>query len=363
VKRREFLRGGAVAALSAPAIATPAIAQSSPEIKWRLTSSYAKSIDVIYGTAQMLCRYVSEATDGRFQIQAHAAGELTPSRQALDAVSSGAVECAHTPLYFYENKEASLSLGSGLPFGLNARHQLSWWNFGGGGEIVNAALKKFNVHGIPAGLSGAQMGAWFKKEINALDDLKGLRMRVGALGGPILAKVGVVPHYLGHADVYAALENGTIDAAEFICPHDDDRLGLVRVARYNYYPCWWESSGMVHMVANLDKWNALPKPYQAVLARACDAANMWMLARYDAVNPSALKRLVAAGAVVKPFPQPVIDACYRAAGEYFAEVAAKDPHFKKAFESAIAYRKEQVPWWQIGEHALDGIAINARGRV
>ncbi len=363
MKRRDFLRRGAAATLAVPAVAAPAVAQSAPEIKWRLASSYAKSIDIIYGTAQALCRYVGEATDGRFVIQPHAAGELTPSRQALDAVTSGAIECAHTPLFIYAHREASLGLGSGLPFGLNARHLLSWWNFGGGGEIVNASLKKLNVHGIPAGLTGAQMGAWFKKEINALEDLKGLRIRVGALGGPILARVGAVPHHLAHADVYAALENGTIDAAEFICPHDDDKLGLVRAARYNHYPCWWESGGMVHMVVNLDKWHALPKSYQAILARACDAANVWMLAKYDALNPAALKRLVTAGAVLRPFPQPVIDACYKAAHEHFAEVAAKDPHFRKAFESAHAYRKEQIPWWQIAEHAYDGVMINARGRA
>ncbi len=342
MKRRELLRGGVAAALSAPAVAAPAVAQSAPTIKWRLTSSYAKSIDIIYGAAQTLSRYVSEATDGGFQIKVHAAGELAPSRQALDTVSSGAVECAHTPLFLYAHKDPTLGLGSGLPFGLNARHQLSWWNFGGGAEIVNASLAKLNVHGIPAGLTGAQMGAWFKKEINTLDDLKGLRIRVGALGGPILAKVGAVPQYLAHADVYAALENGTIDAAEFICPHDDDKLGLVRVAKYNHFPSWWESGGMVHMAVNLDKWNALPKSYQSVLARACDATNVWMLAKYDAVNPSALKRLVAAGAVLRPFSQPVIDACYKAAGEHFAEVGAKDPQFKKAFDSASAYRKEQV---------------------
>lgn len=363
MKRREFLRRGAVAALAAPAVAAPAIAQSAPELKWRLTSSFAKSIDTIYGTAQMLCRYVAEATDGKFQIQAHAAGELTPSRQALDAVTSGAIECAHTPLFFYAHKDATLGLGSGLPFGLNARHQLSWLTFGGGGEIVNASLKKLNVHGIPAGLTGAQMGAWFKKEINTLDDLKGLRIRVGALGGPILARVGAVPHHLAHADVYAALENGTIDAAEFLCPHDDDKLGLVRVAKFNHYPCWWESGGMVHLVVNLDKWNALPKSYQAILARACDAANIWMLARYDAVNPPALKRLVAAGAVLRPFSQPVVDACYKAASEHFAETAAKDAHFKKAFDSAQAFRKEQIPWWQIAEHALDSIMISVRART
>ena len=147
-----------------------------------MSSSYPKSIDAIFGTAQTLCRYVAEATDNKFQIEAYAAGELTPSRQALDAVTSGSVDCAFTPLHFYFYKDPVLGVGSGLPFGLNARHQLSWWAFGGGNEIVNAALKKLNVYGIPAGSTGAQMGAWFKKEINTIEDLKGLRIRVGALG-------------------------------------------------------------------------------------------------------------------------------------------------------------------------------------
>jgi TRAP-type mannitol/chloroaromatic compound transport system substrate-binding protein len=357
------LRGGAVTALAAPALAAPAIAQSAPEIKWRLASSFPKALETLYGTAQTLCRYVEEATDRRFQIQPHAAGELTASRQALDAVTSGAIECAHTPLFFYAGKDATLGLGSGLPFGLNARQLLSWWMFAGGSELVNASLKKLNAHGMPAGATGAQMGAWFKKEIVSVEDLKGLRFRVGALGGPILARVGMQPLNLPYADVYAALENGTIDAAEFICPHDDEKLGLVRVAKHNHYPCWWESGGIVHLVANLEKWQALPKAYQAVLARACDAATLWMLAKYDSINPPALKRLVQAGAVIKPFPPPVMEAFHKAAGEHYAELAAKDPPFKKALESVNAFRKEQLAWWQIAEHAYDGFLIGARGKV
>jgi len=363
VKRRRFLQAGAATALGGPILAAPAIAQSAPDIKWRMASSFSKSVETIYGTAQTLCRYIAEATDNKFQIQAHAAGELTASRQALDAVTSGAIECAHTPLFFYAGKDATLGVGSGLPFGLNARQLVAWWTFAGGAEIVNASLKKLNAHGIPAGSTGAQMGAWFKKEINSIDDLKGVRFRVGALGGPILARVGVLPLSLAHADVYAALENGTIDAAEFICPHDDEKLGLVRVAKFNHYPCWWEGGGMVHMVINLDKWNALPKSYQAIVTRACEAINSWMLAKYDSINPPALKRLVAAGAVLRPFPLPVLEACYKAAQEHFAELAAKDPQFKRAFDSAKAFRKEQLPWWEIAEHAYDNMIIAGRGRA
>ena len=361
MQRRAFLRTGAAAA--AGPLAAPAIAQWAPEVRWRMTSSFPKSLETIFSTALTLSRFVAEATDNKFQIQVYAAGELAPSHQALDAVAGGAIECAHTPLYHYVGKNVTLGLGSCLPFGLNTRQQQSWWHFGGGGEIINTELKQFNVLGMLAGSTGSQMGAWFKREINSLDDLKGVKIRVTALGGPILARVGAVPYRIAHADVYSALESGSIDAAEFICPHDDERLGLVRVAKYNYYPSWWDAGGMVHLLVNLDKWSVLPRPYQAILTHACDAAARWMLARYDWVNPPALKRLVTAGAVLRPFPPPVLEACFRAATEHFAELAGKDPQFKRAFDSANAFRREQLPWWQVADLAYDNLIIGMRGRL
>jgi len=364
VHRRGFLRAGAAAALATPAVAAPAIAQSAPEIRWRMTSSFTKSHETLFGVGQTLCRYVAEATDNKFQIQAYSAGELATSRQALDVVASGTVECAHTPLSFHTGKDMTLGFGTGLPFGLNTRHQQSWWMFGGGAEIVNASLKRFGAYGIPAGSIGAQMGGWFKTEINSLDDLKSLRFRIIGMGSPIFARIGAVPfENIPHADVIAALEHNRIDGAEFLCPHDDERLGLVRVAKYNYGPCWWESGGMVHLVINLEKWNALPNHYRAVLARACDSARVRMLAKYDSVNPPALKRLIAAGAVIRQFPQAVMEACYRATLEHFAEVAAKDAQFKRASESVSAYRRDHLQWLQISEHALDHFLINASGRA
>lgn len=362
MKRREFLRTGAATALAVP-IAAPAIAQSAPEIKWRMTSSFPKSLDTIFGAGQLLGRYVAEATDNKFRIDAFQPGELVHSQQALDAVSSGSVDCAHTPTYFYLSKDPTLAFGTGIPFGLNSRHQYAWWSFGGGADIVNASLKRLNATAIPAGLTGVQMGAWFKKEINSVDDLKGLRFRISGMGGAILARLGVAAQHMPHADAYAALEQGTLDAAEFVCPYDDDKLGLPRVAKYNYNPCWWESGGMVHLVVNLERWNALPKSYQSILTRACDAATSWMLAKYDAVNPSALKRLVLAGAVLKPFPQPVLEACHKAANEHYGELSAKDPQFKKALESITTFGKHRVTWWQISEHALESFMIGARGRA
>lgn len=363
MKRRTFLRTGAAAALGGPVVAAPAIAQSAPELRWRLTSSFPKSLDTLYSAGQALCRFVAEATDNKFQIQAYSAGELATSRQALNVVSTGAVECAHTPLGFHTSKDLVLSLGGGIPFGLNARHQQSWWASGGGAELINTSLKKFNAYGIPAGCTGAQMGGWFKREVTSLEDFKGMRFRINGMGGPILDKVGVVVFDMPHADVMTALENNVLDGAEFLCPQDDERIGFVKLAKFNHYPCWWESSGMMHFVVNLDKWNALPKPYQAVVARACDSVGNWLTAKYDTVNPPALKRMIAAGAQIKPFPPSVMEACYRSALEYYGELAAKDASFKRGLESVKAYGKDHHYWWQIGDYALDNFAVSVRGRV
>lgn len=350
-------------ALAAPLLAAPAIAQSAPAVKWRLTSSFGKVLETMSGTVQMLCRYVAEATDNQFVIQPFTAGELAPSNQALDAVNSGTVECAFTPTSYYVAKDPVLAFGAGVPFGLNVRQHLSWLSFGGGSELVGAAFKRLSVIGIPAGATGTQMGAWFRKELTGVEDLKGLRIRIVGMGGQVLERIGAVPYKMGHADVYPALENGTLDAAEFVCPPDDERLGLVKVARVNHYPCWWEGTGIVHLVVNLDRWQGLPKPYQAILARACDASLGWMLARYDHVNPPALRRLTNEGMLLKPFPQPVLEACQKAAAELMGEIAAKHPSFKKAYESSNAFKAEHLPWQQVADGAYDSFAQGMRSRT
>jgi TRAP-type mannitol/chloroaromatic compound transport system substrate-binding protein len=360
--RRAFLRTGAAVAVASP-VAAPAIAQSAPEVRWRMTSSFPKSQETLFGAGQLLCRFVAEATDNKFKIAANAAGELATSRQALDVVRSGAVECAHTPLSFHAAREVMLGLGAGLPFGLNARHQMSWWSFGGGADLVNGVLRRLGALGLPAGMIGGQMGGWFKKEINAIEDLKGVRFRINGMGAPVFARVGAVPVDMPHADVVAALESNGLDGAEFLSPHDDERLGLLKAARYNYGPCWWEAAGMVHLVVNLERWNALPAAYRAAVERACDAVSLRMLAKYDAINAPSLRRLIAAGAVVRQFPQPVLEAFHRATAEHFGEIAAKDPQFKRGLESITAFLREHLQWLQVSEHAFDSFQIAINGRA
>jgi TRAP-type mannitol/chloroaromatic compound transport system substrate-binding protein len=362
VKRRTFL-AGAAATLGGATVAAPAIAQSSPEIRWRLTSSFPRQLDTIYGTAQTLAKYVAEATDNKFQIQTFPAGELVGGLQALDAVTSGAIECAHTPLYFYFGKDPTLAFATGVPFGLNARQQHSWWHFAEGKELINSVLSRFNATSLVCGNSGTQMGGFFRKELKEVADLQGLKFRIGGLGGQVLAKLGVVPQQIPGGDVYPALERGTLDAAEFVGPYDDEKLGLHKVAKYYYYPGWWEGGAMLHLVINQAKWNELPKNYQAILFHACEAADNWMLAKYDAVNPPAVRRLVGAGTELRAFPQSIMEASLKAANELYAETAAKNADFKKALDSMTAFRAESLLWWQIGELSYDSFMARTRGRA
>src|ERR1700739_1368448 len=314
MKRRDFLKISATGA-AATAIASPAIAQSSPEIKWRMTSSFPKSLDTIYGASEVFAKYIADMTDNKFQLQIFAAGEIVPGLQALDATSNGTIELCPTVSYYYVGKDPTFAIYASVPFGLNARMQNSWWYQGGGEQLGNEFFKKFNVIGFPCGNTGTQMGGWFRKEIKTVADLSGLKFRIGGIAGQVLQKVGVVPQQLAGGDIYPALEKGTIDAAEWVGPYDDEKLGFQKVAQYYYYPGWWEGSAMLHNFINIDKWNALTPTYKAVVRTASEMANTWMQSKYDAVNPAALKRLVAAGTKLTPFSTPVMEACLNAALE------------------------------------------------
>jgi TRAP-type mannitol/chloroaromatic compound transport system substrate-binding protein len=361
MKRRDFLKVSAAGA-AATAVASPAIAQSMPEVKWRLTSSFPKSLDTIYGGAEYLSKQVAEMTDNKFQIQVFAAGEVVPGLQALDATSNGTVEMCHTVSYYYVGKDPTFAIYASVPFGLNARMQNSWLYQGGGNELGNEFFKKFGVIAHPCGNTGTQMGGWFRKEIKTVADLAGLKMRIGGIAGQVLAKVGVVPQQLAGGDIYPSLEKGTIDAAEWVGPYDDEKLGFNKVAKFYYYPGFWEGGPTVHAFTNLEKWNSLPKTYQAVLANAAQATNSWMAARYDMQNPAALKRLVAGGTQLRPFTNEVLDACLKATNELWGEISAKNPDFKKSIDAMQAYRSDEYLWWQVAEYTFDSFMIRSRTR-
>src|SRR6266849_6783474 len=309
MKRRQFIQA-ATAGVAAAAIAKPAIAQSMPEVKWRLTSSFPKSLDTLYGAAETFSKFCAEATDNKFHVQVFAAGEIVPGLQAADAVSSGNVEACHTASYYYIGKDPTFALFCAVPFGLNSRQQNAWYHDGNGLKLMNEFTKKYDLVNLLAGNTGCQMGGWFRNEIKEPGDLNGLKFRIGGFAGQVLAKLGVVAQQIAGGDIYPALEKGTIDAAEWVGPYDDQKLGFNKIAPFYYYPGWWEGGPQTSAYINLAKWNELPKAYKAVMETAAAKAHNWMLSKYDAENPRALRELATAGTKLMPFPQPVMEACF-----------------------------------------------------
>jgi len=334
-------------------MAAPALAQGMPEIKWRLASSFPKSLDTIFGAAEVISKRVAAATNGKFQIQIFAAGEIVPGLQVLDAVQNGTVQCGHTAPYYYVGKDPTFAFSCAMPFGLNARQQNAWMYYGGGLDLMREFYKGYNVIHFPAGNTGAQMGGWFRKEIKTVNDLKGLKFRVGGFAGQVLEKLGVVPQQIAGGDIYPALEKGTIDSAEWVGPYDDEKLGFYKVAKYYYYPGWWEGGPELDLLVNHKEWDSLPAEYKAILEAACAEANVMMLAKYDAANPAALKSLLGKGVKLLPFPNEVMAACYKAANELYAETSAKNPKFKKVYDSWVKFRDEQIRWFSIAEGRFD----------
>ncbi|MBN9438578.1 ABC transporter substrate-binding protein [Bosea sp. (in: a-proteobacteria)] len=361
--RRKFIKSAGAGAAASAAIAAPAVAQSMPKVSWRLTSSYPKSLDTLFGISTQVAKRVAEATDGQFQIQTFAAGEIVPALQALDAVQNGTVECSHTLASFYIGKDTAFAFETSLPFGMNTRQQNAWLYAGGGLELCRDFMKKFNIHTIPSGNTGAQMGGWFRKEIKSVADLQGLKFRIAGLGGRIMSKLGVVPQTLGGGDIYPALERGTLDAAEFSGPYDDEKLGFQKVAKYYYYPGFWEGCANVSFIANMEKWNALPAHYRAIVEAACAEANALCMAKYDHGNPDALIRLVGTGAELRPFPQDVMQAAFKEAFALYAELAASNPNFKTFWDSFLPYWKKEQLWFRVAELPFDAFNAQAAAQL
>ncbi|MDB5805532.1 MAG: dicarboxylate transporter-DctP subunit [Betaproteobacteria bacterium] len=352
MQRRDFIKHGGIAGVLA-ASSAPAFAQSAPEIKWRLTSSFPKSLDTIYGAAEQMAKRVAEATDNKFQIHVFAAGEIVPGLQVLDAVQNGTVEMGHTVSYYYFGKDPAFAFDAAVPFGLSPRQMNAWMTEGNGTKLTREFFAKYNVLNFPLGNTGAQMGGWYRKEIKTVADLKGLKMRIGGFAGAVMAKLGVIPQQIAGGDIYASLEKGTIDAAEWVGPYDDEKLGFNKVAKYYYYPGWWEGGPQVSGYVSQKAWGSLPKNYQAILQAAMAEAHTDMTSKYDARNPTALKRLVATGTQLRPFSKAVLDACYQAALEVYEETGAKNPMFKRMYEDMVKFRDEETLWFSVADRFFD----------
>ena len=351
MKRRSFIAHTGLAGILA-AGAAPAFAQAG-EVRWRLASSFPKSLDTIFGGAETIARRVAAATGNKFQIQVFAGGEIVPPFGVVDAVQNGTIQCTHTAPYYFFGKDPTFAFGCAIPFGMNNRQQNAWMMHGGGRQLFNDFLKEYNIVSFGAGNTGAQMGGWFRKEIRTVADLKGLKFRIGGTGGLPLQKLGVVPQQIPGGEIYPSLERGTIDAAEWVGPYDDEKLGFYKVAKFYYYPGWWEGGPELDLFVNIKEYNALPSEYKAILESACHEANISMMAKYDALNPAALKRLIANGVKLLPFSNDIMAACFKATQEVYEDFAAKNSKFKTIYDSWKPFRDEQVQWFGVAEARFD----------
>ena len=353
MKRRSFASKALAATAASVGLAAPAIVKAQPKIRWRLASSWPKNLDTIYGGAEEVAKRVASATGGAFEISVHGPGELVPALGVLDAVQQGSVECAHTASVFFFGKDPTFAMDGQIPFGMNSRQMTAWMKDGGGLQLLREFYRDYGVVNFPCGNTGTQMGGFFRKEIKSLADLKGLKFRIGGFGGVMLEKLGVVPQNLPGGEIYTSLEKGTIDAAEFIGPYDDEKLGLHKIAKFYHYPSYWDGNGQITMYVGTKAWEALPKEYQSIFEAACAEAHVDMQAKYDARNPAALKRLVASGLQLKPFPKEVGDAAFKASNELFAELVAKNPKWAKIYNSFVKFRDDGILWSRFSDGAFD----------
>lgn len=366
MNRREFMQNLAIRTTAATALglaagcaaqeagvapqAESATAQDLPDLNWDMPTSWPVALDTIFGGAQTFAETVGALTGGKFKINPRAAGEVAPGTEVLNVVQEGAFPIGHTASYYYVGKSPVTAFGTALPFGLTAQQQNAWLYEGGGLPLLQDAYAKlFNVIQFPAGNTGVQMGGWFRKEINTVADLQGLKMRIPGLGGQVMAKLGVTVQTLPGGEIFQALQTGAIDAAEWVGPYDDEKLGLQKAAQFYYYPGWWEPGPTLEVEINLDEWNKLPEFYQEVIKASAYVANTTMLARYDARNNDALGRLLEGGAQLRAYSQEILDAAETAAFALYDELAAKDADFATVYTPWKEFRTRIYAWHNINE--------------
>jgi TRAP-type mannitol/chloroaromatic compound transport system substrate-binding protein len=357
MKRRNFISNIGVSAGTAAIVTACGQASNSPNVqandlpnvKWRMVTSWPKSLETIFGGAQTVCDRVKTMTGGRFDITPFAAGEIVPGLEVLDAVQNGTVECGHTASYYYVGKNAALGFGTTMPFGFNAQQQNAWYYHGGGLELIHKLYSDFNVISFPAGNTGAQMGGWFKREINSTTDLNGLKMRIPGLGGKVMSEMGVNVQVLPGGEVFLALDRGAIDAAEWVGPYDDEKLGLNKAAQFYYYPGWWEPGATLEIQINKSAWEKLPQEYQEILKTAAREANLNMLSQSDALNREAFQRLIASGTQFKPFSQDILVAAKKISFDLYQQSASQDATFKEVFDNWEKFRQEIISWNKVNE--------------
>ena len=349
--RRSLIKNAGIAGVLAAGVAPAVHAQAA--IRWRLASSFPKALDTIFGAADIFAKQVKAMSGGKFEISVHAAGELMPAFGVVDGVQQGSIECAHTAPYYFFGKDETFALGCAIPFGLNSRQMTAWMYEGNGMKLMREFYAKFNIINFPGGNTGAQMGGWYRKEIKSLKDIKGMKMRIGGFGGKVFERIGGVPQNIPGGEIYAALEKGTIDAAEWVGPYDDQKLGFNKVAPNYYYPGWWEGGPQLDFFINNKAFEALSPENKAIVEAAAAQAHSDMQAKYDARNPAALKQLVGAGTKLRPFPKDVLNAAFKESMALYSELSAKNENWRKVYADFSKFRAEQNLWFRFTEGTFD----------
>src|SRR5438445_7830684 len=351
MERRSFIQQAGLAGVLAAGVAPAVHAQAA--IRWRLASSFPRSLDTIFGAAEVFAKKVHDMSGGKFQISTHAGGELMPPFGVVDGVQNGTVEIAHTAPYYFFGKDETFALGCAIPFGLNSRQMTAWMIEGNGLKLMREFYKNYNIINFLGGNTGAQMGGFFRKEIKTLADIKGLKFRIGGFGGKVIERIGGVPQNIPGGEIYQALEKGTIDAAEWVGPYDDYKLGLYKVAPNYAYPGWWEGGPQLDFFIITKAYDGLSAEYKAIVESAAAVEHVEMQAKYDARSPAALKQLVGGGTKLFRFPKDMMDAAFKEAMALYSELGAKNANWKKIYEDFSNFRRDQNLWFRFTEAGFD----------
>ena len=357
--RRVVIKNAGIAGILA-AGAAPAVVHAQANVRWRLTSSFPKSLDTLYGVTEVFAKHVSDMTGGKFQISTHAAGEIVPAFGTVDAIQNGTVECANTAPYYYFGKDPTFALACAIPFGLNSRQMTAWMYEGNGLKLMREFYKPYNIISFPMGNTGAQMGGWWRKEVKSLADIKGVKFRTGGFSGLVFERLGGVAANIPGGEIYTALEKGTIDAAEWVGPYDDQKLGFQKIAPFYAYPGYWEGGPQLELHVNIKAYDALSSEYKAIVENAAAYAHTDMQAKYDARNSAALKQLVAGGTKLFRFPKEMMDAAFKESMALYSELSAKNPAWKKVYDDYSAFRRDANLWFRFTEAAFDDYMQSAR---
>lgn len=319
-------------------------------IRWRVVTTWPPTLPILMDGVRQMAEEIKQMSEGRLEIEVFGGGELVPALESFDAVDSGTAELGHGASYYWAGKTPASQFFTSVPFGMNAQQMYSWLYGGGGLELWEETYQDFNLVPIPAGNTGVQMGGWFNREINTLDDFNGLKMRIPGLGGKVISQVGGSAELIAGGEIYTSLERGVIDATEWIGPYHDQILGFQNVAQYYYYPGWHEPGSVLELIVNRQAWEGLSPDLQQIVRTAANAQNTWMLAQFDAQNGSALRDLVDnEGVELRQFPDEVMDGLAQAAEEVLTEVADSDPTAAKVYDSFRSFQQEVAAWGNVSE--------------